>query len=93
MFLKIDFLPNYKQNYTIILAFLRLKMSGNNKKYHRLKKVEAELTRLRANGNNAPREELLALLIGRDLSLLRSVVVSMEMNCIPMVLLVIMLLA
>ena len=30
-------------------------------------KVEAELTRLRANGNNAPREELLALLIGRDL--------------------------
>jgi len=30
-------------------------------------KVEAELSRLRANGNNAPREELLALLIGRDL--------------------------
>ena len=30
-------------------------------------RVEAELTRLRANGSNAPREELLALLVGRDL--------------------------
>ena len=30
-------------------------------------RVEEELTRLRANGSNAPREELLALLVGRDL--------------------------
>ena len=30
-------------------------------------RVEAELTKLRSNGSNAPRDELLALLIGRDM--------------------------